>query len=370
MKQIIVFLFLISPFLSCTQPEKKQDEEPTTQDYEVQLLVKNLDNPWGMDWLPNGDMLITEKDGRLIRFSNGDKTEITNVPQVYNHGQGGLLDIKLHPNYSENNWIYITYASAEGAGAGGNTAIIRCKLQENNLSNVEMLYKAEPNTTAGQHFGSRIAFDNEGYLYFSIGERGERDINPQDITRDGGKIYRLRDDGTIPPDNPFYNTPNAKKAIYTYGNRNPQGMAKNPETGKIWMHEHGPQGGDEINIVKKGANYGWPLVTFGINYDGTPITDKTEMEGIEPPIHHWTPSIAPCGMAFITGDKYPAWTGKLLVGSLKFNYVELLTLNGEVVTNNEKIAENIGRVRNVKQGPDGLIYVAVEGDGIYRLMPK
>lgn len=372
MKKYIFIFTVLMVLISCAQPKKKNDVALKTepQSYKIEKAVKDLFNPWGMAWLPDGSMLITEKDGRLIHFKNSEKTEIANVPEVYNHGQGGLLDIELHPDYTENGWIYITYASDEGNGKGSHTALIRCKLEGTSLTNIEKLYKAGPNTTAGQHFGSRIEFDNDGFLYFSIGERGERDINPQDISRDGGKIYRLNANGSIPTDNPFYNEPNAKKAIYTYGNRNPQGMAKHPETGKVWMHEHGPKGGDEINIVKKGANYGWPIVTYGINYSGTEITAETTKTGIEPPIYYWIPSIAPCGMAFVTGDKYPQWKGKLLVGSLKFAYVELLTLEGEKVTDREKIAQGIGRVRNVKMGPDGLIYIAVEGQGIFRLIPE
>ena len=372
MKHLFSLFTVLVVFSSCGQPKKKNDVALKTepQTYALEKVVAGLTIPWGMTWLPDGSMLITEKDGRVIYFNNGEKTEIANVPKVYNSGQGGLMDIELHPNYSENGWIYMTFASEEGPGEGGNTALMRCKLEDKALKNIEILYKAEPNTTAGQHFGSRIEFDNDGFLYFSIGDRGNRDVNPQDITRDGGKIYRLNDDGSIPPDNPFYNEPNAKKAIYTYGNRNPQGMAKHPETGKIWMHEHGPKGGDEINIVKKGANYGWPVVTYGINYSGTKITDETTKPGIEPPIYYWVPSIAPCGMAFVTGNQYPEWEGKLLVGSLKFAYVEMLTLEGKKVVNREKIAQDIGRVRNVKMGPDDLIYIAVEGQGIFRLVPE
>ena len=226
------------------------------------------------------------------------------------------------------------------------------------------------NTTKGQHFGSRIVFDNEGYLFFSIGERGARDVNPQDLSRDGGKIYRVFDDGSIPEDNPFVTKEGAKTAIYSYGHRNPQGLIKHPETGEIWDHEHGPKGGDEINIIKKGANYGWPMVTYGINYGGTPITEKREMEGIEAPIHYWTPSIAPSGMAFVTSEKYPNWKGSLLVGSLSFQYLERLEMDGNKVISREKFMEDEGRVRDVRQGPDGLIYVAIEGKGIYKLIPK
>ncbi|WP_026451897.1 PQQ-dependent sugar dehydrogenase [Aequorivita capsosiphonis] len=372
MKKYISIAMAFVVFASCAQQKKENDIalKMEAQTYKIEEVVKNLSIPWGMVWLPDGSMLITEKDGRLIHFKDGKKVSIANVPKVYNSGQGGLLDIELHPDYKDNGWIYITYASEEGAEKGGHTALMRCKLDGNSLTNLEKLYKAEPNTTAGQHFGSRIEFDDDDFLYFSIGERGERDVNPQDITRDGGKIYRLNDDGSIPEDNPFYNEPNAKKAIYTYGNRNPQGMAKNPETGKIWIHEHGPKGGDEINIVKNGANYGWPTVTYGINYSGTKITDETSSPEIESPVYYWVPSIAPSGMAFVTSDKYPNWKGKLLVGSLKFAYVELLTLEGEKVINREKIAQDIGRVRNVKMGPNGLIYIAVEGQGIFRLIPE
>jgi len=203
-----------------------------------------------------------------------------------------------------------------------------------------------------------------------VGERGDRIENPQDIKRDCGKIYRLNDDGSIPKDNPFVGQTGVKEAIYTFGNRNPQGMAKHPETGEIWAHEHGPQGGDEINIIKKGANYGWSIVTYGIDYDGTTISTLNEKPGIENPIYYWLPSIAPCGMAFVTSDRYPDWKGHLLVGSLKFQYLELVKLKGNEVIGRQKIAADIGRVRNVAQGPDGFIYIAVEGKGIFKIIPN
>jgi glucose/arabinose dehydrogenase len=372
MRKIIFAMGMVFIMAACAQPKKNNEVAIHTKErsYSVEMVVDNLSNPWGMTWLPDGSMLITEKSGELIHFKDGTKTKISNVPEVYNRGQGGLLDIELHPNYAENGWIYITYASSEGEESGGNTALIRCKLNGTSLSNIETLYKATPNTTRGQHFGSRIEFDNEGFLYFTIGERGDRDTNPQDITRDGGKVYRLNDDGSIPSDNPFVNEPGAKKAIYTYGNRNPQGLVKHPETGAMWMHEHGPKGGDEINIVKKGANYGWPVVSYGINYSGTKFTDETSRPGMEQPIYYWTPSIAPCGMDFVTGNRYPDWKGHLLVGSLKFDYVELVKLNGDKVTERLRIAEDVGRVRNVKMGNDDYIYIAVEGRGIVKIIPN
>ncbi|MBT8281591.1 MAG: PQQ-dependent sugar dehydrogenase [Muriicola sp.] len=372
MKKSIVIpcFFVVMTFISCAQKTDNELKKPEEMIVSADLIVDGLQIPWGMVFLPDGSMLITEKSGEIIHYKEGEKTQINNVPAVYLRGQGGLLDIELHPNYEENGWIYLSYSSEEGDDKGGNTAIARAKLEGNSLTNVEVLYKATPNTTRGQHFGSRLEFDNEGYLYFTIGERGDRDVNPQDLTRDGGKVYRINDDGSIPSDNPFVNEQGAKKAIYTYGNRNPQGMLKHPETGAIWIHEHGPRGGDEINIVKKGANYGWPVITYGINYSGTPITDQTTMEGMEQPIHYWIPSIAPSGMTFVTSDIYPEWKGDLLVGSLSFQYLERLQMDGEKVTYREELLEDIGRVRNVRQGPDGYIYVAVEGRGIYKLVPK
>lgn len=372
MKNIPLLFFISIVFSSCAQ-QKENDislSEETSRNYTVETVVDNISIPWGMDWLPDGSLLITEKSGELIQFKNGKRTTIENVPEVYLRGQGGLLDIAVHPNYKTNGWIYLTYASSEGDGNGGNTKLIRAKLNNNSLSQIEELYKAAPNSTKGQHFGSRIAFDNEGFVYFTVGDRGNRDENPQDITRDCGKLYRLHDDGRIPADNPFTDEEGAKKAIFSYGHRNPQGLTVHPQTGAIWSHEHGPKGGDEINIHKKGANYGWPIITYGVNYSGTPITDQTKKSGMEQPIYYWTPSIAPSGMAFITGKHYPNWKGSLLVGSLKFEYLELLKLDNNKVVGRQKLLTDIGRVRNVKVGPDGYIYVGVEGKGIVKLLPN
>ncbi|MCL4149500.1 UNVERIFIED_CONTAM: hypothetical protein GTU68_004782 [Idotea baltica] len=315
-------------------------------------------------------MLITEKSGELIHFKNGVKIEIGGVPEIYKRGQGGLLDIIVHPHFKENSFVYFSYASQDGEGDGGNTAIMRAKLVDNSLTETKLLYKAGPNTTKGQHFGSRLAFDNEGYLYFSVGDRGNRDENPQDITKDGGKIYRLNDDGSIPNDNPFINEPNAKKAVFSFGHRNPQGMFKHPETGEIWTHEHGPQGGDEINIIKKGLNYGWPKISYGINYSGTSFTDNTSLPGMEQPLFYWVPSIAPSGFAMVSSDKYPDWKGNLLVGSLKFQYLERLVLDNDKVVKREKLFEGLGRVRSVAQAQDGFIYVGIENLGIVKVVPK
>lgn len=363
-------LILIMSLIACAQQKDTEIHEPENINYSVETVVDGLSVPWAMAFLPDKSMLITERSGEIIHFKNGEKIDIDNVPEVVARGQGGLLDIKLHPDYKENGWIYLSYSSPEGTENGAHTAIMRARLRENALVEKQLLYKAEPNTRKSHHFGSRFAFDKDGYLYFSIGERGERDVNPQDITRDGGKIYRLKDDGSIPADNPFTDNPNAKHAIYSYGHRNPQGMVIHPETGEVWTHEHGPRGGDEINIIKKGANYGWPVITYGINYSGTKITDETEKEGMEQPLYYWVPSIAPSGMAFVTSDIYPDWKGNLLVGALAFQYLERLVLENNKVTYREKLLTDMGRIRDVRQGPDGYIYVSVEGKGIVKIVPK
>ncbi|MEL1240322.1 PQQ-dependent sugar dehydrogenase [Flavobacterium flavipallidum] len=365
----ILFLFFI---LNCNAQVKQNDIpiEDEVISYTFEQVASGIVIPWGMVLLPDNTLLVTEKSGSLFHVKNGVNTEVKNVPKVYKRGQGGLLDIALHPNFEINGWIYMTFSSEDVEGEGGNTKLIRAKLVDDSLVQMEELYKATPNTTGPNHFGSRIAFDNQGYVYFSIGERDKKFENPQDVTRDGGKIYRLQEDGRIPEDNPFVGKPGAKEAIFSFGHRNPQGMTKNPITGEIWTHEHGPQGGDEINIVKKGANYGWPVITYGINYDGKIISDITEKEGMEQPLYYWVPSIAPGGMVFVSGDRYPDWKGCLLVGAMKFKYLELLKMKDNKVISRQKIATDIGRVRNVIQGHDGYIYFAVEQKGIFRIIPN
>ena len=366
----IPYFFVVMLSTSCAQKSDSGIKTPKSIDFTIEKVVEGIQNPWGMAFLPNGSILITEKVGKILSFKEGELTEIENLPKIYVRGQGGLMDIELHPNYIDNGWLYLSFASSEGNGKGGNTAIMRARLSNNQLVDKQLLYKGEPNTTKGQHFGSRLEFDNEGYLYFSIGDRGNRDVNPQDLTRDGGKIYRILDDGRIPDDNPFIGKSKNKSAVFSYGHRNPQGLAKHPLTGQIWEHEHGPRGGDEINKIQKGKNYGWPVITYGINYSGTKITDETSRPGMEQPVYQWTPSIAPSGMTFVNSDKYPKWKGNLLVGSLAFQYLERLVLENDKVVYREKLLDGMGRVRNVRQAPDGYIYVGIEGKGIYRLIPK
>ena len=345
-------------------------ESPKNIDYTYEVVADSIDIPWGLTFLNANEILVTDKAGTLYHVENGIKTELTGLPPVYVRGQGGLLDIAVAPNYAETGIIYFTTSSPLGEEKGGHTALYSTQLENNTLVNTKLLYKGDFNTKKGQHWGSRIAFDNAGHLYFSIGDRGNREVNPQDITRDGGKIYRLNLDGSIPTDNPFVGKKNSRKAIYSFGHRNPQGMVTHPETGEIWTHEHGPRGGDEINIIKPGKNYGWPIITYGINYSGTPITDITEKEGLEQPLYYWLPSIAPSGMAFSSSDIYPNWKGDLFVGSLKFEYLERLELENNQVVKREKVLDSIGRVRNVEEGPDGYLYVGVEGKGILKIVPK
>ncbi len=279
------------------------------------------------------------------------------------------MDIELHPDYKENGWIYISYGSASESSSGGNTTLLRARLNGLVLTDQEVIFKAFPETKKGQHWGGRIEFDQMGYLYLSVGDRGSRDVNPQSLGNHCGKVHRLHDDGMIPEDNPFVGQDGAIESIFTYGHRNPQGMALHPVTGEIWTHEHGPRGGDELNIIRKGNNYGWPVITYGINYSGSKITDETSRPGMEQPITYWVPSIAPCGMTFVTSDKYPSWKGDILVGSLRFNYLHLCEIENNKVVNQEKVLNGFGRMRTVRQGPDGYIYISVEGKGIFKLVP-
>lgn len=359
-------IFTCITFFSCAQSVISTEQES----YTVDTVLTDLTIPWSMAFLPDGSMLVTERGGKLKHFDPQTQAvkEIKGLPEVYVRGQGGLFDLELHPDYDENGWIYITHAYSEG-GNEGNTALMRAKLDGDELVEQEVLFKGTPLRDAGQHFGGRIEFDRDGYLYLSIGDRGARENaqNPENIL---GTVMRFNDDGSIPEDNPFVNDSGKRPEIFSYGHRNPQGMAINPASGEIWEHEHGPQGGDEINIVRKGNNYGWPVISYGINYDNTTFTDIREKEGMQQPVWYYVPSIAPCGMDFYTGDKFKNWQGDLFVGSLKFRYVERLELDGDRVISSEKLLEDIGRVRTVREGPDGNIYVVVEGPGmIVRMVP-
>lgn len=369
----IYFTILIIMFnFSCGQEPNDKNEIIVTEElnYEMELVFENEGIIWGLEFLNDNSILATVKSGSIIHYKDGVKKELKGVPEIYLRGQGGLLDIAIHPNFEKNKFIYLSYASEDIEGKGGNTTISRAILNGDTLEELEVLYKGTPDSRKGQHFGGRMEFDNENYLFFSIGDRGNRNVNPQDITIDGGKIYRIKDDGTIPKDNPFYNDGNAKKAIYSFGHRNPQGMFKHPESGKIWTNEHGPRGGDEINIIEKGKNYGWPKITYGINYSGTTITKNKSLPNMEQPLYYWIPSIAPSSFEYISSEIYPDWKGSLLAGALVFKYVERIVLEDDIVVSRSKIAENLGRPRDIKQGPDGYIYVSIENKGVYKIMPN
>jgi len=339
------------------------------KDLKLELITDELEIPWGMDFLDNGDIIVTEKNGLIFRIDKNDKLiKIEGGPKSTETGQGGLLDVQLHPNFIENRWIYFSYNKKKNNKF--TTAVSRFEFHNDNLKNEKLIFEALPYSNKRLHFGSRLEFDKEGYLYITVGDRGSRDINPQDLSRHAGKVHRIYDNGDIPKDNPFYDKKNAIKSIFSYGHRNPQGMILNPFTNEIWTHEHGPRGGDEINIINKGLNYGWPVITYGINYSGTIITNDKKKEGMEQPLHYWVPSIAPSGMVFVEGSLYPSLNGNLLIGSLKFEYLHLCIMKGSEVISEHRLFEDM-RVRNVKQRSDGYIFFSVEEPGrIYRILPN
>ncbi|MCX2719631.1 PQQ-dependent sugar dehydrogenase [Lentiprolixibacter aurantiacus] len=329
--------------------------------------------PWGIEQLPNGEILVTERGGRLFLVSTDKQlTEITGVPDVVSLGQGGLLDVLIHPDFENNAFVYLSYSRANPNNASEyTTAVARARLEGNSLVDVENIFTALPYLSSSKHYGSRLLFDGNGFLYVSVGDRTFRDVYPQELDNALGKIHRIHDDGQVPADNPFYNTSGAVNSIFTYGTRNPQGMSLHPETGMVWEGEHGPRGGDEINILEAGNNNGWPVISYGINYDGTTFTDLTEADGMEQPVYYWTPSIAPCGMTFVSSDFYGNWKNDLFVGSLKFEYLHRLKMNGNQVVGHETLLEGIGRVRDAQMGTDGYLYIAVEGPGrLIRLVPE
>ncbi|MBN2666901.1 MAG: PQQ-dependent sugar dehydrogenase [Bacteroidales bacterium] len=347
--------------------------ESEVQKFVVDTVVKGLNVPWGLAFLPDGRMLITERAGTLHLFSEGKLSPpVGGVPQVMAIGQGGLLDVCLHPDYDRNGWIYFSYSYLNNTGPKpvGNTAIMRARLKGNSLADQQIIYRGIPETDRNYHFGCKIAFDNKGHIFFGNGDRGQHFDFPQKLDNTNGKIHRLKDDGTIPPDNPFVNTPGAIKSIYSYGHRNPQGTCIDPLTGKLWISEHGPRGGDELNLIKPGLNYGWPVICYGINYDGTILTPLSEKEGMEQPVFYWLPSIGPCGMTFVTGDRYKNWKNNIMLGSLPLKHLERVVLKNDRVLHREPLLEGVGRVRNVVMGPDGFIYFATETPGtIMRLIP-
>jgi glucose/arabinose dehydrogenase len=306
-------------------------------------------------------MLVTERPGRLriVKDDQLDPQPIAGLPRVTAEGQGGLLDVAIHPDFEQNHWVYLSYA-ASGAGGVG-TEVARGKLNDHRLESVEVIFRALPKSSGGRHFGSRLLFAPDGYLYITLGDRGDRP-RAQDLNEHAGSVIRVRDDGTVPDQNPFADRPDAKPEIFTYGNRNVQGISLQPETGLVWAHEHGPQGGDEVNVIEVGTNYGWPVITYGRNYGiGTKIGEGPEKPGMAQPIHYWVPSIGPSGMTFYDGDKFPAWQGDLFVGALKDRMLVRLELDGRDIVNEERLLQDeLGRIRDVRSGPDGYVYLLTD----------
>jgi len=326
----------------------------------VVKLVEGLDHPWSLAFLPDGRMLVTERPGRLNLIGRDFKrSNVEGVPRVYASGQGGLLEVALHPRFAENGFIYLSYA---GPGDGGaSTELARARLEGERLVELRVLFVEEPKTTGGLHFGGRIVFDRAGFLYLTLGERGQMQ-RAQVPGNHHGSVIRLRDDGTVPPDNPYVGKPLWRPEKYDLGHRNMQGAALHPQTGELWTHEHGPQGGDEINIIRPGTNYGWPVITYGVNYGtGTKIGEGTHKEGMAQPLYYWVPSIAPSGMAFYTGDRFPGWKGNLFVGALRDQMLVRLVLEGEKVVKEERLLKDVlGRIRDVRNGPDGYLYLLTD----------
>ncbi len=366
--RITILLFTAFTILSCDTQNHNKDVNSSLR-FSVDTLATGLEHPWGMEFLPDGRVLITERPGRLRVWENGELREqpVSGLPEIWAHGQGGLLDVVRHPDYEENGWLYFVY-TAPGPDAG-NTTIGRGRLQEDHLTDFEEIFQGHPLAPAGQHFGSRIVFDDQNYLFTTIGDRGDMDT-AQEADNHNGTVIRLFDDGSIPPDNPFVDSPDTLPEIWTLGHRNIQGMIIHPETGDMWATEHGPKGGDELNIIFKGENYGWPLATFGLNYDGTIITPDSTLPGKIPPVTHWTPAIAPCGLGIVTSDKYPEWQGDLMIGSLVARHIHRVVIEGREVADTERLLEGFARFRLIQQGPDGYLYVVTEDPGLFfRLVP-
>jgi glucose/arabinose dehydrogenase len=349
-------------------------------DYRVVTVVDGLVRPWSMAFLPDGDMLVTEKPGRLRIVHEGRLLDepVAGVPPVVSEGQGGLLDVVPHPDFAANRWVYLSYSRPLADGES-TTAVVRGHLNEGRFTDVEDIFVAK--SQGRGHYGSRLAFDGAGYLYITVGDRqappqGDLETHPaQDLSNHNGVVVRLRDDGTVPDDNPYVGRDDALPEIWSYGHRNAQGMLVDRTTGRIWITEHGPQGGDELNLIEAGANYGWPVIGYGVNYrSGSAIHEGTHRDGMEQPKKVWVPSIGVSGLALYEGDAFPHWHGRLLAGGLSGERITLLELESGDVVGEETLLRGIGRVRDVRIGPDGLIYVAIDNrDGdetpILRLEP-
>ena len=331
------------------------------QAFRLVTLLNGLENPWSLAFLPDGRMLVTERAGRLRLVSQDFKLNpkpIEGLPEVVAQGQGGLFDVVLHPQYAQNGWVYWAY-NAPGPGGWG-TALARGRLQDHRMTEVQVLFSMQPKTRSGHHFGGRIVFDQAGMLYLTLGDRGDKG-RAQKMDDHAGSVIRLHDDGRIPANNPFVSRAGVLAEKWTLGNRNMQGAALHPKTGELWTHEHGPQGGNEVNVMRSGLNYGWPIITYGVNYGlGTKIGEGQAKAGLVQPLHVWVPSIAPSGMAFVSGTQFPHWQGDLLVGALRGQMLVRLSLDGEKVLGEERLLQGRSRLRDVRMGPDGFVYLLTD----------
>jgi glucose/arabinose dehydrogenase len=344
-------------------------------DLAVTTVARGLVHPWGLAFLPDGRMLVTERPGRMRIVAKDGKLSpaLAGVPQVFASDQGGLHDVALDRNYAQNQTIYFCYA--EPAGGGARTALARARLVDEatpRLDAVTVIFRQQGPLSSGNHFGCRIAQTPDDNLFLTLGEHFTTRDQAQNLGNHLGKIVRIRPDGSVPPDNPFVGRAGAKPEIWSYGHRNPQGLALNPASGKLWEHEHGPRGGDEVNLIEKGKNYGWPVIGYGIDYNGARIHASTHKEGMEQPLWYWVPSIAPSGMAFYTGDLFPAWRGNLFVGALAGQLIARLELDGDKVVKEERLLRELReRIRDVRQGPDGALWLLTDNSAgrILRLAP-
>jgi glucose/arabinose dehydrogenase len=367
MTRLVALLSCLLPLVAAAQTYRSDEHA-----FRVVKVVEGLEQPWSVAFLPDGRMLVTEKAGRLRVVQNMklNPAPLAGIPQVTVHGQGGFFDVVPHPQFEKNQLLYLSYAARGDDGVG--TELARGRLAGDRLEGVQVLFRQSPKGSRGQHFGGRIVFDRAGFVYLTLGDRGEmpRAQRPDDHA---GSVIRLHDDGRVPQDNPFVGRPGWKPEKFTLGNRNMQGAALHPQTGMLWTHEHGPQGGDEINVIRAGVNYGWPVITYGVNYGiGTKIGEGTSKEGMAQPLYFWVPSIAPSGMAFYTGDKFPKWQGDLFVGALRSQMLVRLRLDGEKVVKEERLLQGVlGRIRDVRMGPDGFLYLTTDDSAgvVARLEP-
>ncbi len=370
----VSLLALTTPALALTTPALAQTFQSSAGSLSVETVARGLERPWALAFLPDGRMLVTERRGRLLLVTReGTTTPIEGVPQVRASGQGGLHDVVLDRDFANNRTIYFCFA--EAAQGGGRTSMARAKLPDNaaRLEDVSVIFRQEGPLSSGNHYGCRIVQARDGNLFLTMGDHFTYRDEAQNLANHIGKIVRVRPDGAVPPDNPFVNRQGAKPEIWSYGHRNSQGAALHPQSGKLWMHEHGPRGGDEINIPEAGKNYGWPVIGYGIDYSGAKIHEATQKAGMEQPIKYWVPSIAPSGMAFYTGDLFPAWKGSLFVGALAGTMLVRIELDGEKAGKEERLLRDLGeRIRDVRQGPDGAIWLLTDTSNgrLLRVVPS